>query len=135
MSVQRIASEIEPAPPFTLSPAPCIGLSVDLKHDDDVLVVRISGELDMATAVVLEDAMRPYLGPHTSVSYDLADLTFIDCAGLRALLTPADGDPSSNLISITSASRCVRRLLDLLELQSMIDTSSTGSPQPTSIEA
>lgn len=97
-------------------------LSVDPKLDDAMLAVRISGELDMATAAVLEDSMRPFQGMHTSVSYDLTDLTFIDCAGLRALLTPANGDPFSGLTSVTSASRCVRRLLEILQLQSMIDT-------------
>jgi anti-anti-sigma regulatory factor len=59
---------------------------------------------------------------HISASYDLTDLTFIDCAGLRALLTPADGEAPSNLISVKSASRCVRRLLEILQLQSIIDT-------------
>lgn len=127
MSAQRIASKI--------APAPCIPLSVDSRLEDAMLVVRISGELDMATAAVLEDAMKPYRGMHTSVSYNLTDLTFIDCAGLRALLTPADGDPLSNLISMTSVSRSVRRLLELLQLQSILDTSSSGPPQPKSLQA
>jgi len=59
---------------------------------------------------------------HISVSYDLTDLTFIDCAGLRALLTPANGDAFSNLISVKSASRCVQRLLEILQLQSIVAT-------------
>ncbi len=93
MTLQRIAS---------------ITLSVDPKQDDAVLDVRISGELDMASGLVLEEAMRPYEGLHTAVSYDLADLTFIDCSGPRALLTPADGDPFSSLVYMTTASPCVR---------------------------
>ncbi|MEX2133563.1 MAG: STAS domain-containing protein [Acidimicrobiia bacterium] len=108
---------------------------MDLNHDDAMLAVKISGELDMATAVFLENAMRPYQGLRKSVSYDLTDVTFIDCAGLRALLTPADGDPFSSLISMTSASRYVRRLLELLQLQSILDTSSSGSPQLKSLQA
>lgn len=127
MSVQRKA--------FKTAPTPCVTLSVDLRHDDAVLAVKISGELDIASVIVLEDAMRPYQGLHTSVSYDLADLTFIDCAGLRALLTPADGDPFSSVVSMTRASRCVRRLLDLLQLQSLIATASSATPQLDSIEA
>lgn len=127
MSAQLIGSDI--------GPAPCINLSVDLNHDDVMLAVKISGELDMATAVFLENAMRPYQGLHKSVSYDLTDVTFIDCAGPRALLTPADGDPFSSLISMTSASRYVRRLLELLQLQSILDTSSSGSPQLKSLQA
>lgn len=113
MTAQRIASKP--------GPAPFPPLSVDLEHDAALLAVRITGELDMATAVFLQDAMSPYQGLATSVSYDLTDLTFIDCAGLRALLTPAGGDPFSGLISVSSASRCVRRLLELLQLESIIE--------------
>lgn len=126
MSAQRIAS--------TIGPTSCTPLSVDLKLDNALLVVRISGELDMATAAILEDAMRPYRGMHNPVSYDLTDLTFIDCAGLRALLAPADGDPFSSRISVTSASRCVRRLLEILQLQSIIDPLSSELPPRNSMD-
>lgn len=119
MSAQRIASKSGSAP-YLLSLD--LELSVDIKHDDALLAVRITGELDMATAVILQDAMRPYQGLHTPVSYDLTELTFIDCAGLRALLTPAGGDPFSGLVSISSASRGVRRLLELLRLELIVDT-------------
>lgn len=125
MSVQRNASKT--------APTPCITLSVDLRHGA-VLAVKISGELDIASVVALEDAMRPYQGLHTSVSYDLADVNFIDCAGLRALLAPADGDPFSSVVSMTRASRCVRRLLELLQLQSSISTACRAT-QLDSIEA
>lgn len=104
-------------------------LSVVPKLDNDLLAVKVSGELDMATAAVLEDSMRPFRGMHTSVKYDLTDLTFIDCAGLRSLLAPANGDPFSGLTSMTDASRCVRRLLEILQLQSLIEPLS---PAPTS---
>jgi anti-anti-sigma factor len=124
MSVHRIAPNTGPVDigPVDIGAATSSPLSVDLRLDDVVLVVRISGELDMATGAVLEDAMRPYRGMHISVSYDLTDLTFIDCAGLRALLTPANGDLFSNMISVKSASRCVQRLLEILQLQSIIAT-------------
>lgn len=124
MSEQQIASKF--------APDPCVTLSVDLKHDGAVLAVSVSGELDLATTGVLEEAMSPYQGLHTSVSYDLRHLTFLDCAGLRALLAPADGDPFSSMVSMTNASRSVRHLLELLQLQSILDASSDGSSLDTS---
>lgn len=124
MTAQRIASDSGDNLAF---------LSVDPRLDDAMLAVRISGELDIATAAVLEDALRPFQGLHTSVGYDLTDLTFIDCAGLRALLTPANGDPFSGLTSVKSASRCVRRLLEILQLESIIDADPTASRNRDSI--
>lgn len=126
MTAQRIASDSGDNLAF---------LSVDPRLDNAILAVRVSGELDMATASVLADALRPFQGLHTSVGYDLTDLTFIDCAGLRALLAPANGDPFSGLTSVNSASRCVRRFLEILQLQTIIAADPTVGENRDSIRA
>jgi hypothetical protein len=66
--------------------------------------LRLTGELDLTRA----DAVAELLDAYGPLRLDLADLTFIDLAGLRALRHPA-GPPR-----ITAASRPVRRLIDLL---------------------
>lgn len=86
----------------------------------DRLTIVISGELDMATGSVLEDAQHAFRGRYRTIRYELADLSFMDSAGLRALLAPVDIHLLVSHISIAHPSLCVRRLLELRHLQELI---------------
>ncbi len=83
----------------------------------------MSGELDMGTESRLSESLDPYTGQYAAVVYELDSLSFIDAAGLRSLDTAPDADAP---ITIRDPSRQVRRLLDLVGRESMIDdTAST----------
>jgi anti-anti-sigma factor len=49
-------------------------------------VLALTGELDMATADVLEERLQHAARAKESVLLDLTDLAFMDSSGLRALL-------------------------------------------------
>ena len=81
-------------------------------------MVRASGELDLATApamcAVLEDACAP--GP-VEVVVELSELTFVDAAGLAALLHGAEvARRAGGQLLLASPSRMLRRMLHLLDL-------------------
>lgn len=99
-----------PAAPFVVAPI----------LDGDVLTVVIDGELDIATAPLLEEALRSFRGMYRSLRYDLGGLDFMDSAGLRALLGPASSKVPISDISVTNPTRAVRRLLELRDLRGMI---------------
>lgn len=86
----------------------------------DRLTIVISGELDMATGSVLEDVQQAFRGRYRTIRYELADLTFMDSAGLSALLAPVDIHLLVSHISIAHPSPCVRRLLALRQMQELI---------------
>ena len=88
--------------------------------DGDALTIVIAGELDVATGHLLEDAQRSEQGRYRTLRYELAGLDFIDSAGLRALLAPAEGSIPLSQISIAQPTRPVRRLLELRGLHGMI---------------
>ena len=69
--------------------------------------VRISGELDFVCAQSLADVLDTHF--HGERRFDLADVTFVDVAGMRALR----GRPDRTL-TITAASEPVQWLLALL---------------------
>jgi anti-sigma B factor antagonist len=58
------------------------GFTIDV---DDVVppVVRVTGELDMASAPELRDVLTPLVG---DVEVDCLDLTFVDSSGIATLL-------------------------------------------------
>ena len=49
-------------------------------------MVTVGGELDLVTAGELEDFALGACRPGDQVVLDLADVSFLDCSGLRALL-------------------------------------------------
>ena len=53
----------------------------------DCVELELKGELDMATAYCLSDAVREASAHHERVVVDLRGLTFIDSTGLRALMS------------------------------------------------
>jgi anti-anti-sigma factor len=56
---------------------------VQTTQADGSLIVRVSGELDLATAPMLEDALAGIEAGEGPVVLDLSALTFIDSTGLR----------------------------------------------------
>lgn len=63
-------------------------LTVDYdRSDDTVVIVRLSGEIDMSVeehlTVMLQEALA---GQPPAVVVDLAGLRFLDCAGVRVLV-------------------------------------------------
>ncbi|HSJ34370.1 MAG TPA: STAS domain-containing protein [Acidimicrobiia bacterium] len=101
---------VPPAVPFVVAP----------RLDGDLLTMAIVGELDIATANLLEEAQRSVQGSYRALRYELAGLAFMDSGGLRALLAPANGQVPISEISITHPTRAVRRLLELRDLLGMI---------------
>lgn len=64
------------------------GLQVVVSSDGPGHEVRLTGELDMATAALLrEELVRLTAGGATQVTVDLSDLAFIDSTGLSVLIT------------------------------------------------
>jgi ABC-type transporter Mla MlaB component len=69
--------------------------------------LRLAGALDFSCAASVTELLRGYY--HGDVSVDLADLSYVDVTGLRAL-RPSAG----HKLRIIEASSVVRRLIDLL---------------------
>jgi anti-sigma B factor antagonist len=64
------------------------GLGIETELQDlGRVVVRLSGELDIASYLALDEALRTFqLDGRPNVTVDLSGLTFMDSTGLRVLL-------------------------------------------------
>jgi anti-sigma B factor antagonist len=78
-------------------------------------VLRVQGEVDMASADQLRDALGDALEADPTLVVDLAGVTFIDVAGLRAILGPAESLNGRGPLTLVNAGR-VARLLAVLDL-------------------
>ena len=84
-------------------------------------VVRVSGELDLATAAKLENSLSE-LAPHADpVVMDLSECTFLDSAGTRVLLAAARGlaGEARSLRVVTTDPR-ILRVLEITAVDTMI---------------
>ena len=73
--------------------------------------LRLAGELDLATAPQLAEALLDYASSEGELHLNLSGLTFLDSSGLHvimALTRPMDGNRSVVLINpSTAAMRCL----------------------------
>jgi len=85
---------------------------------DGTALVQPSGELDVATAPTLWQALALVLrGEHRAVVMDLSRLTFSDCAGLRPIRRALrEGARIGTAVELRDALPAVRRVLDLTGL-------------------
>ena len=95
-----------------------MGLPIDVSLDLDVgerhhVIVRVAGELDLSSATLLHEVLVGQVVMHDFVTVDLSDVTFMDSAGLWALV-----DASHVRRGALRIGRCspeVERLLDITE--------------------
>ncbi|HET9249364.1 MAG TPA: STAS domain-containing protein [Actinomycetota bacterium] len=77
--------------------------------------VFVKGELDMATVLTLEGAIRdavPHGGP---ITLDLSGMTFIDSSGVQVILKAANALPSGCL-TIHGAQDATHRIFDIMRM-------------------
>jgi anti-anti-sigma factor len=86
--------------------------------------VRVEGELDLADAPGLEELLKHEISAGNEVVLDLCDLTFMDCAGLHAILAAADeAHCNGGELKMTGSLRAqVRRLIELAHVQDAFDS-------------
>jgi anti-sigma B factor antagonist len=83
---------------------------------DDCVVVRVEGELDMASASELEDALsRVTSTPHVVI--DLGSCTFLDSAGSRVITETMQ---KADRVSVVATDPGVLRVLEITAVDTMV---------------
>jgi anti-anti-sigma factor len=90
--------------------------TVRTEQHGDATVVVPTGELDLATAPALDNALTRAFegGPTARVVLDLRELEFIDSSGLRTLLTARRrADDAGTNFSLVAGHRGLERTLEI----------------------
>jgi anti-sigma B factor antagonist len=97
--------------------------SVRTEQHGDAAVVVPTGELDLATAPALEEALqRAFDGGSGRVVLDLRELEFIDSSGLRTLLTARrQAEVASAQFSLVAGHRSLERTLEIAGVHKVFD--------------
>jgi anti-sigma B factor antagonist len=83
----------------------------------DVAVMRLSGDLDLLTAPLLQRQLRPLLGGEGTVLVDLTGIGFLGSAGLAELTAARDtAATNGSRIVLVASGRAVVRPLEVTGL-------------------
>src|SRR6266487_6807300 len=107
-------------------------LTVRAVRDGPVCALILSGDLDLSgTAGFLVQAALAVDNRIERLVLDLAGVTFLDCAGVRALAMAASFAPSGCPVIIRSLSPMARRILELLDLDAASIRPASPGPRIT----
>lgn len=90
-------------------------LTLCARPRDDGIIVTVSGEVDFCTEGLLQQALLRIMRERSArLLLDLSGVSFMDCAGLRALLTTRRrAELRGGSMRLIAASRAVRRIIEL----------------------
>lgn len=103
-------------------------LQIEVSHEGDRVVLALDGELDMASAPMLEVAVEDAeIAGKQTVVLDLRELDFIDSTGLRIILSARKlcGERGQEL-SVTEGSQQVERLLNVTGMAAHLRTATAS---------
>jgi anti-anti-sigma factor len=98
-----------------------MALTLHICPADGGAVVWASGDVDTNVAETFQDMMLAVMRRHSpSLLLDLSGVSFMDCAGLRALLlTQRRAGMRGGSLSLIAESPAVRRIIDLLGVRDL----------------
>jgi anti-anti-sigma factor len=105
---------------------------IDVVRAATTVRVAVHGELDLATAPALDDALRQASAESSRVVLDLRGLSFIDSTGLRSVLQAhAHARADGHDLLVVRGSDAVHRVFviaGVAELVPLLDEPPAGSP-------
>jgi anti-sigma B factor antagonist len=92
-------------------------MEISLTSRDCIPVLRVSGDIDMATAPLFDAALEEHSGGFRSpVFVDLTECPFLDSGGLNVLLEAMRRLDEPAWLGVIGASRNLRRVFDIVAL-------------------
>jgi anti-anti-sigma factor len=97
----------------------------------------VAGEIDLATAPVVEEVLTDLLIRNPSgLELDLGDVTFLDCSGLNALLRLRERAAEKGVaLTVSALSPTVGRVLDITSTRALFTVKTPLAPAPRTVRA
>ena len=111
--------------------------TTEVNATDEATLIRVRGEIDVATVGRLRDVIEPHMGPQQTIVLDLSEVTFMDSSVLHVLIQARGRltEDGGSLV-LRNPSRVAHRLLtvaganDLLEADARDHPSDPGTTEP-----
>jgi anti-anti-sigma factor len=92
-----------------------MGLTLSVRPAGDGIIVAVSGEVDVCTEDLLQRVLLRIMRERSArIFLDVSGVSFMDCAGLRALLTTRRrAELRGGCMRLIATSAAVRRIIEL----------------------
>jgi anti-sigma B factor antagonist len=95
---------------------------VDVSQDTGTLILRLCGELDVASRDVIEPAVLAAIPTAYTVILDLSDLTFCDSSGLTMFLAAKEmAEAEGTTLRLRNPRPNVARVLEISGVDQVLD--------------
>jgi anti-anti-sigma factor len=119
-----------------LEPTGIMPLTLSHRHLAGISVIAVGGEVDIANADVLARYVADVRRPGDHVVFDLTELAFLDCSGLRVLLRGARQAAAQDaVVRIAGAHGTPARLLQVLQVHVLLPVYDTVTSALAAIPA
>jgi anti-sigma B factor antagonist len=101
-------------------------ISTSVEHRDGVTVLAVSGEIDMASAPVLDRAVAGVLADDpAALVIDLTKVQFLDPAGLQILVAAREKVGESARFAVAAHGPITSRIIELVDLDEFLSLHET----------
>lgn len=105
------------------------GFSTEVNANDEATVIHVRGEIDLATAGRLRDAIEPHMGPEQTIVLDFSEVDFMDSSALKVLVQARGRltEDGGSLI-LRNPSRSAHRLLTVAGANDLLEADARDHP-------
>lgn len=109
-------------------------ITTSVSYDDDVAVLAVSGEIDLATIPAFEAAIADALTQRPSaLIVDLSEVDFLASAGLQALVATHEKISASSRFAVVADGPATSRPIQLTGLDQILSLSSSLAEAKASV--
>jgi anti-anti-sigma factor len=103
--------------------------STEVNATDGATVIHVRGEIDIATAERLRDAIEPHMGPDQTIVLDLSQVDFMDSSVLHVLVQARGRltEDGGSLV-LRNPSRVAHRLLSIAGATYLLEADAQDHP-------
>ncbi|WP_219499352.1 STAS domain-containing protein [Nonomuraea ceibae] len=123
---ERTVSSLRPDLSAVTERAATTSLTLRHRHLPGTSVIAVGGEIDLANSGQLACYVKRVRRPGDHVVFDLTEVSFLDCSGLRVLISSHRQATADNAgVRLAGVRGVPARLLQLVRLQALLPVHST----------
>lgn len=103
--------------------------STEVNATDEATVILVRGEIDLATAGRLRDAIEPHMGPKQTIVLDLSEVEFMDSSSLNVLVQARGRlTQDGGSLVLRNPSSAAHRVLTVAGATDLLETDARDHP-------
>jgi anti-sigma B factor antagonist len=95
-------------------------IEIRTENQQDATIIHVHGEVDLATVPTLQRALRSAIQNGRHVVVDIANVTYIDLTGFRALVEVTGGLGERQTLALAGSSPLVHRVIEIIKLGTIL---------------